>query len=277
MDDPEEITPVNRVAQAQTEKLSDLANYWTSLQPLRPEIERALWKKLRLDWNYNSNHIEGNTLTYGETELLLIHGQTQGNHQLREYEEMKAHDVAIARLRELAAEKRPLNEAEIRTWNGIILKEPFWISAITPDGQATRKQVIPGQYKTTPNSVRTATGEIFEFASPMDVPAKMGGLVARLNEISSAPLAEWPERLARTHHEFLIIHPFDDGNGRVARLILNYLLMCRGLVPTIIPTEDKKTYLMALQQADAGMFAGLTDYIGERIVAALKSALDLVA
>src|SRR5580700_11200643 len=95
-----------------------------ALLPMKKEAEDRLWKKLRLDWNFNSNHIEGNTLTYGETELLLIHGQTTGDHEIREYEEMKAHDVAIGRLRELTKDKRPLTEAEIRQWNEIILKEP---------------------------------------------------------------------------------------------------------------------------------------------------------
>jgi Fic family protein len=271
------MTPVNRVAQAQREKLLDLTEHWTALLPLKAEAERALWKKLRLDWNYNSNHMEGNTLTYGETELLLIHGQTQGSHQLREYEEMKAHDVAISRLRELAIENIPLTEAEIRTWNHIILKEPFWKEAITPSGEPTRKQIIPGQYKTSPNSVRTNTGEIFEFAAPLDVPAKMAGLVQELNAILSLPVEELPARLALAHHWFLAIHPFDDGNGRVARLALNYVLMKRNLVPIIIPSGEKKTYLMNLRQADAGLFDSLADYIAVRMIAALEEAVGIAA
>ena len=64
-------------------------------QNLKDIDDERLWEKLRLEWNYNSNHIEGNTLTYHETELLLIHGRTAGGHPLRDYEEMKAHDVAI--------------------------------------------------------------------------------------------------------------------------------------------------------------------------------------
>jgi Fic family protein len=255
------------------QKLGPLAAAWKTGLPLTPESERRFWKKLRLDWNYHSNHIEGNTLTYGETELLLIHGQTRGSHQLREYEEMKAHDVAITRLRDLARENRPITEAEIRTWNQIILKEPFWKNALTPDGEPTRKQIVPGEYKNSPNSVRTATGEIFEFATPLDVPAKMGDLMVKLNECISLPLGELPSRLAGTHHTFAIIHPFDDGNGRVARLILNYILLRRELVPIIIPTEEKKIYLGALREADAGLPDALTEYIAGRMVEALEQGL----
>jgi Fic family protein len=71
-------------------QLDKLKASWLSVQPLNGEDERRLKQKLRLEWNYNSNHIEGNTLTYGETELLLIQGQTVGGHTIREYEEMKA-------------------------------------------------------------------------------------------------------------------------------------------------------------------------------------------
>ena len=85
------------------------------LQPLKPEYRQTLDKKFRLEFNYNSNHIEGNTLTYGETELLLIFGKTSGNHELREYEEMKSHDAAFEMISEWAKEKeRPLTEMAIK-------------------------------------------------------------------------------------------------------------------------------------------------------------------
>src|SRR5438105_4107608 len=84
------------------------------LDALRPPSKEAgdkLWQKLRLEWDYNSNHIEGNTLTYGETMLLLLHGDTTGDHYIREYDEMRAHDVAIHLVKGWAADKeRDLTE-----------------------------------------------------------------------------------------------------------------------------------------------------------------------
>ena len=110
------------------ETIDRLKAEWDGLQPIDPARERRLWRKLRLEWNYHSNHIEGNTLTYGETELLLLHGVAAGNHALREYEEMKAHDAAIEYVRTLAADRsRAITEADIRDLNRIILKEPFWL------------------------------------------------------------------------------------------------------------------------------------------------------
>ncbi len=244
---------------------------WDALQPLAPENDRRLWQKLRLEWNYHSNHIEGNTLTYGETELLLIHGQTHGNHNIREYAEMQAHDLGIVHLRELAEDQtRLIGETDIRNLNRIILKEPFWKAAETSDGQATRKQIIPGEYKETPNNVRTATGEIFEFAAPTDVPAKMQELVQWLEQALSNENANILTIIAKLHHDFVLIHPFDDGNGRVARMLVNYVLMRQGYPPIIVPTERKKDYLTALRLADAGDISELENFIGSCVTRSLE-------
>jgi Fic family protein len=252
--------------------ISDQKTEWDVLQSLSPENDRRLWQKLRLEWNYHSNHIEGNTLTYGETELLLIHGQTHGNHTLREYEEMQAHDVGISHLRELAEDRtRLIGETDIRNLNKIILKEPFWKPAQTTDGQATRKQIIPGEYKTTPNNVLTATGELFEFAPPSDVPLRMQALLKWLGE----SLHEFREAdllwlLAKLHHDFVLIHPFDDGNGRVARMLVNYVLMRLGYPPIIVPTERKRDYLTALRLADAGNPEELEKFLESCILRSLE-------
>ena len=256
------------------ERIDFLKNEWKSLQPLSSENERRLWQKLRLEWNYHSNHIEGSTLTYGETELLLVHGATHGNHTLREYEEMQAHDVGIAHLRELAEDRtRLLGESDIRNLNKIILKEPFWKPAQTEDGKPSRKQIIPGEYKNTPNNVITATGELFEFAKPSDVPARMQALVQWLEQSLASGESPIILILAKLHHEFVLIHPFDDGNGRVARMLVNYVLMRQGFPPIIVPTERKKDYLNALRLADAGDITELENFLGTCVVRSLELAI----
>lgn len=249
---------------AQIQQLSEELN---SLLPMKQEYKERLDKKIRLEFNYNSNHIEGNTLTYGETILLLIHGKTTGNHELREYEEMKAHDVAYQLIKEIALEKeRQLTEADIRNLNKIILVQPFWKEAITPDGQPTRKLIKIGTYKDTPNSVRLATGEIFHYASPAETPALMNELTEwyRVEEMNSAT---HPVVLAALlHYKFVCIHPFDDGNGRIARLLMNYVLLKNDLPPVIIKSADKKNYLFALNQADAGDTEAFIQYICTQLV-----------
>lgn len=252
-------------------RIEELCKQWLSLQPLNQEDDERLWKKIRLEWNYNSNRIEGNTLTYGETELLLIHGRVEGDHSMRDYEEMKAHDLAIKKVREFAEDKkRHLNEADIRDLNLLILKEPFWKKAETPEGHPTRKEIFPGKYKTQPNHVRTATGEIFKFAIPEEVPVKMQELIKWLKgniESSPAPIALF---LAQLHHRFIIIHPFDDGNGRIVRLLLNYVLMRFGYPPLVIKNSDRNAYFSALQKADAGNIDALAVYLGETLASWLE-------
>ena len=243
-------------------ELSRLKQEWDALQPLLPERDALLRRKLRMEWNYHSNHIEGNTLTYGETELLLLHDRTTGKHLHREYLEMKAHDVAIDHVTALAVDPdRLLTEADIRDLNKIILKEPFWKAAETPDGLVTRKEIIPGQYKTSPNNVRLANGEIFYFASVEDTAPKMQALATWLRRELESPTLPPVTLAARLHHDFVLIHPFDDGNGRVARLLVNYVLMRAGFLPLIVRTGDKANYLTALQLADAGDLQPLTEYM----------------
>ena len=251
------------------ERLVDLeaaiSEWHKQRQGIQSDDEERLWKKLRLEWNYNSNHIEGNTLTYHETELLLIHGRTAGGHPMRDYEEMKAHDVAIDHARFLAREERSLGEGDIRDLNKTLLKEPFWQNAETPDGQPTRKRIIPGQYKTQPNHVRTATGELYRFAEPGETPALMEQWTRDFRrdlERSAYPL---PLFLAESHWSFLRIHPFDDGNGRTARLLANYALLRNNLPPIVIKSDDRDRYISGLQNADVGRMLPLAQFMLENV------------
>lgn len=251
-----------------TEKLKELKKLTMST-----EDEKRLWKKFQLEWNYHSNHIEGNTLTYGETELLLVHHQVTGTHDVRDIEEMKAHDLAINYLKELVKDERSIIETDIRDLNQILLKEPFYKEALTKDGKPTTKKIIPGEYKTTPNNVKLKDGSMFEFASPLDVPIKIQELLTWLHkELEKTDLH--PIEIATfLHHRFVLIHPFDDGNGRTARLLMNYVLLRYGYPPVIVKTETKSQYLAALQLADADEPATLVKFLGKELDWSLDTAI----
>ncbi len=254
------------------DQIDILAEQLKTLLPMKPEDKQRLDKKFRLEFNYNSNHLEGNTLTYGETELLLIFGDTKGSHSMRELEEMKAHDAAYHLVEEWAKDKeRPLTEQNIKNLNEIILVQPFWKDAITPDGQNTKRLIKVGDYKEHPNSVRLANGEIFEYAKPVDTPILMQELIDwyRGKEHSIHPVT----LAAMLHYKFVRIHPFDDGNGRVARLLLNYILLRNDLPPIVIKSEDKNNYLRALNRADIGDYEPFIDYIAEQVVWSLELSI----
>lgn len=253
------------------EKIHTLKNILDMLMPMHPEYEKRWWQKVRLDWNFNSNHIEGNTLTYGETQLLLMFDKTTGDHELREFEEMKSHDVAIHMVREWAKDKvRDLTEADIRELNQIILVKPYWKEAITADGQPTRRQIKVGEYKEHPNSVRLKNGEMFHYASPLETPQKMAELIGKYRKGTiNEPIVE----AAQLHYAFILIHPFDDGNGRVARLLTNYVLMKHGYPPIIVKSDDKTNYLNALNKADTGDLAAFHEYIADQLISSLELAI----
>ena len=255
-------------------KIDDLAKVLNSLLPMKSENQKILDKKFRLEFNFNSNHLEGNTLTYSETELLLIFDDTKGSHTLREYEEMKAHDVAYNLVNEWAKDsEHPLNEKFIKDLNEIILVRPFWKDAITPDGQKTRRQIKVGEYKEFPNSVRLQNGEMFEYTSPTETPILMGELIqwyknaVEKNEFHPVVLA------ALFHYKFVCIHPFDDGNGRVSRLLMNYVLIKNNLPPIVIKSAEKRHYLSALNRADTGNIEEFIKYIGEQLIWSLELSI----
>ena len=259
---------------ADLNKINELEKVLKSFQPLKPEYQKILDKKFRLEFNYNTNHIEGNTITYSETELLLIFDDAKGDHSLRELEEMKGSDVAFQLMQELALDnKRPLTEQNIKYLNEILLVRPFWKDAITPDGQSTRRLIKVGDYKEYPNSVRLQNGEIFNYASPMDTPIKMAELIEwyrieeKKKELSPIVLA------AMLHYKFVLIHPFDDGNGRISRLLMNYVLFKNNLPPIIIKTSDKRNYLAALNRADTGDIESFTKYIAEQLIWSLELSI----
>ncbi len=256
------------------EPLRGLALRWRGAQPLPPENEHRLWQRLRIEWSYNSNHIEGNSLTYGETLLLLIHGRTRGEHLLREYEEMRGHDVAIELVRAMAAEERPLSEGDIRDLNRVLLKEGFWRVAHTPGGEATRQWIEPGRYKTQPNYALTATGEMVHFTPPEETTAQMAELVRWFQAETASPSIGLLPMLARLHHDFVRIHPFDDGNGRVARLLLNLVALRAGLPPLVLKTARRQRYLDTIALADAGDLAPLQAFLAESLRESLELGLE---
>jgi len=253
-------------------KLDQLALSLKALLPMNPEYQQKLDKKFRLEFNYNSNHIEGNTLTYGETELLLIFGDTQGNHNLREYEEMKGHDLALKLAEDLVADnEHPLTESFIKNLNEIILKEPFWKEAVTADGQNTRRLIKVGNYKEYSNSVRLPNGEMFNYASPAETPILMQELT---DWYRTEGKALHPVTLASMlHYKFVRIHPFDDGNGRIARLLLNYVLLKNNLPIITVKSTDKQNYLRALHLADVGNNQPFIDYIAALVTWSLEVSI----
>jgi len=246
-----------------------LKNELDTLRPLDNEAEARIMQKFRLDWNYHSNNLEGNSLTYGETKALILFGITAQGKPLKDHFEITGHNEAINWILEIVKDETPLTEKFIRELHTLLLKESSYKEAQTPDGKPTRRKIEVGKYKTQPNHVNTVTGEIFYFATPEETPAKMQELIEWFRKEKEKPDVNPIILAALFHYRFIRIHPFDDGNGRVARILMNFILMQFGYPPVIIKTEDKENYYAVLQLADAGEREPFVEYIANNLVHSL--------
>lgn len=231
--------------------IEQLYKEWQALQPLKPEDESRLKRKFMLEFNYNSNHIEGNTLTYGQTELLLLFGKVVNEASMKDLEEMKAHNVCLKMIQEEAADAHmPLTETFIRQLHHTLLREDYTLYRQLPDGTTTSYVIHAGIYKTRPNSVITVTGERFEYASPEETPALMTDLVEWYNAEEQKGALSPIELATVLHYRYIRIHPFEDGNGRIARLLVNYILTRHHYPMIVVKSHDKDRYLTALNRCD---------------------------
>ena len=232
-------------------------------RPLPPDAMGRLAQKLRIEWNYHSNAIEGNVLTLGETRTLILHGLTARGKPIRDHLDIEGHDEAVKAIEETVQKGGALNHTFIRNLHGILLKEPYEMPAETPDGRRTMRLISVGEYKTMPNNVRTRTGEMHNFAPPEQVQPMMSDLIDwyRAKEAEG----EHPIIIAATfHYRFVQIHPFDDGNGRMARLLMNLILMKHGYTIAMVQRDGRDRYIAEIEQAQAsGSLAGFIAYIAE--------------
>ena len=224
---------------------------WRSIQPLSERDRERLNRKFTVDFNFNSNHIEGNTLTYGQTELLLLFGKVVGEAEMKDLEDMKASNVGLKMMQEQALIKEmPLTQNFIRQLHKVLLREDYTVYRELPGGLQTSYVIHAGRYKTRPNSVITRYGDRFEYASPEETPALMADLVDWYNDEEAKGRLSPVELAALFHYRYIRIHPFEDGNGRIARLIVNFILARHDYPMVVVRSRSKKDYLEALHQAD---------------------------
>jgi Fic family protein len=198
-----------------------------ALRPVSRAALLALQKSYDVDLTYTSNAIEGNSLTLRETAEVIEHGITVGGKSLRDHLEAVDHYNAVLWMREMAATTTPIDETTIRELHRRI------VFRSQPE--------IGGIYSTLP---RRIAGSPVIFPNPAKIPQ----LMKEYGEwVGSAQLV--PATSFHAHYRLVAIHPFADGNGRTARLLMNLLLLREGYPPVAVRPEDRKTYLDTLEQA----------------------------
>lgn len=201
-------------------------------RPLPKAILEKLREQIIIEWTYNSNAIEGSTLTLRETKLILEQGITVSGKSLREHFEATNHRDAILFLEKLVR-KRGIKENDILKIHQLISKnieEEYAGKYRQGQVRILGTQKLPPNYLKAPRLIK----ELFR---------QINKNPEKLNIIELAFLA---------HYQFVAIHPFYDGNGRTARLLMNLILMQKGYPAIVILRNDRKRYYNALRKADQG-------------------------
>lgn len=238
-------------------RLHDKKARLDALRPLPAAAVRRLEEQLAVEWTYNSNAIEGNTLTLRETQLILEQGITIGGKSLREHFEVINHREAIALVESLAEKREPIAPGVARQLHELVM-------ARIDDKNA-------GQYRQLP--VRIA-GAAHEPPPAWDVAARVADWADWLAQQEGN--AEPVELAAVAHHRLVSIHPFLDGNGRTARLVMNLVLLRAGYPPAIIARAGRAQYYRALAAADRENVAPLANLVGRAVEHTLTLYLEAV-
>ena len=198
-----------------------------AMRPVSREALLALQKSYDVELTYTSNAIEGNTLTLRETAEVIEHGITVAGKTLREHLEAVDHYNAVLWMRELASKTRPLDESTVRELHRRI------VFRSQPE--------IGGIYSTLP---RRIAGSPVVFPNAVKIPGLMKEYGEWLAKAEPEPAAGFD-----AHFRLVAIHPFADGNGRTARLLMNLLLLRGGYPPVAVRPENRKLYLDTLEHA----------------------------
>ena len=200
-----------------------------SCRPFSNNIVKQLKDKIVIEWTYNSNAIEGNTLTLSETKVVLENGITIKGKTLKEHLEVVNHREAIEYLDELLLKEHTLSEYDIKSLHYLILKD---IDSKNAGKYRDENIFISGAKHIPPNF--------------LNVPLEMQKLISSYKKwINLHPII----RASYLHGEFVKIHPFIEGNGRTARLLLNFELMKNGYPPVVIKYKERAKYYDALDKA----------------------------
>ena len=226
-----------------------------ALRPLPRAALRRLQDELTVEWIYNSNAIEGNTLTLQETRLILETGLTVGGKSLCEHFEVTNHQRAIEYVEALVDEDGHITPFHVRQIHQLVLAQIDDESA--------------GQYRELPVRIAGATH------LPADAWEIERLMVEWADWLHGDATALHPvERAALAHHRLVAIHPFIDGNGRTARLVMNLLLLREGYPPTIILKLNRAQYYRVLAQADGGRSAPFVNFVGRAVERSLTIYLE---
>lgn len=240
---------------------------------LPEDVLKKINYKFRLEWNYTSNSMEGNSLTRSETRSVMIGNITVSGKPIKDVLEVKGHDEVITTIMKMGRGELNISEKRIKEIHTAIMYE-----------EDPEKKALVGQWKKEPNYLYNYKNERFDFVAPADVPERMHSLVNWVNAekdkiVRGDKDALHPVMLAlRFNLEYVTIHPFFDGNGRTSRILTNLILISYGYPPLYIKENERKAYYQYL--ADIQGYGGAPDvfyeYMTGLIIRSQQIVLDAI-
>lgn len=228
-------------------------------KPLRADIWETIQKKLKIDWTYDSNAIEGSTLSRGETAFFIEYGLTIEGKPFKDFLDARNHIDAIDFLYQIIKDERSISQSVIKEINALLLLGVTHTVAKNEYGHKVNKPATLGEYKKLPNHVLQQDGTIHYYVNPLHVASEMSILCewikSHMNTLHPAVVA------SVAHYNMVRIHPFDDGNGRGARMLMNLVLIKNGYPPAIIKMEKRRFYLENLVKADYGEINPFIEFV----------------
>jgi Fic family protein len=223
------------------------------LRPLPPELLKNLEEVYNVRLTYHSTAIEGNTLTQSETQIVLEKGITIGGKSLKDHLEAINHASAMEYMRDLAQANTPIGEWEIRQVHALVC----------------RGEAGAGAYRTV-NVM--AAGSDHRYPEAVIVPGLMSDFVTWLQQEN---LIHPVDFAAEIHYRFVTVHPFGDGNGRTARLLMNLFLLRFGYPIAVLKVQDRVAYIDGIMAWRSGDDQGLKAMIRESVRSSLQEVLSL--
>ena len=227
-------------------------------RPLPPSFADQLRRYYAVHFTYHTNAIEGSSLSLLETKIIVEEGLTVGGKPLKEHLEAIGHRDAVERLMDVIQAREPITESLVLELHHLIL---YRIDAS-----------IAGRYRDIPIIV---TGTDYQFPPPSDLARLMADFWAWF-DADEAKTLHPVELAAHAHLKFVMIHPFVDGNGRVARLLMNLILARAGYVIAIVPMVLRDEYMTALNQANRGITRPFVKLIAHLEREALQDLLRIL-
>jgi Fic family protein len=257
-----------------SEKLNYIETLKSKLDTFGPrkDWDDAFFRKVKIDFTYNSNKLEGNTLTYGQTIKLLRDYVTPKNAAAGDLLDMINHqkilDTIFANYR-----SQNISEDNIKSLHAELMKD---IAQWGDDGLYS-----PGQYKSFENMTVRPSGKIHTYLLPGKVQEAMVELILKTNQLLNNTNVNDADGHALSiatffHQQFLnVIHPFSDGNGRIARISMNLILLKNGYPPIFIKEVNREEYLKRFEISDNDM-TPMLNFMGDRLIESLQEKLEFI-